>query len=70
MPAGVPVEVSCLVLSTQHLDEDMDSAAVRAMVEPYIREVIPEGWLTDDDGLARQPDRQVRASAGRTATPG
>ncbi len=44
---GVPVEVSCLVLSTQHLDEDMDSAAVREMVEPYIREVIPEGWLTD-----------------------
>ena len=44
---GVPVEVSCLVLSTQHLDEDMDSAAVRAMVEPYIREVLPEGWLTD-----------------------
>ena len=44
---GAPVEVSCLVLSTQHLDEDMDSAAVRAMVEPHIREVIPEGWLTD-----------------------
>ena len=36
------------MLSTQHLDEDMDSAAVREMVEPYIREVIPEGWLTDN----------------------
>jgi S-adenosylmethionine synthetase len=44
---GVPVEVSCLVLSTQHLDEEMDSGAVRAMVEPHVREVIPEGWLTD-----------------------
>ncbi|PZQ51568.1 MAG: methionine adenosyltransferase [Rhodovulum sulfidophilum] len=44
---GVPVEVSSLVLSTQHLDEDMTSADVRAMVEPYIREVLPEGWLTD-----------------------
>ena len=43
---GVPVEVSSLVLSTQHLDEDMTSADVREMVEPYIREVIPEGWLT------------------------
>jgi S-adenosylmethionine synthetase len=45
--AGVPVEVMSLVLSTQHLDEDMSSADVREMVEPYIREVIPQGWLTD-----------------------
>jgi S-adenosylmethionine synthetase len=43
---GRPVEVSCLVLSTQHLDEGMESADVREMVEPYIREVVPEGWLT------------------------
>ena len=45
---GVPVEVTSLVLSTQHLDEAMTSADVRAMVEPYIREVLPEGWLTDE----------------------
>ena len=44
---GRPVEVSSLVLSTQHLDEDMTSADVRHMVEPYLREVLPEGWLTD-----------------------
>ena len=44
---GRPVEVSSLVLSTQHLDEDMTSADVRRMVEPYLREVLPEGWLTD-----------------------
>ncbi len=43
---GRPVEVTSLVLSTQHLDEDMTSADVREMVEPYVREVIPEGWLT------------------------
>jgi S-adenosylmethionine synthetase len=43
---GRPVEVASLVLSTQHVDPDMDSDAVRAMVEPYIREVVPEGWLT------------------------
>jgi S-adenosylmethionine synthetase len=43
---GKPFEVSSLVLSTQHLDEDMTSADVRAMVEPYIAEVLPEGWLT------------------------
>ena len=57
---GRPVEVSCLVLSTQHLDESMESSDVREMVEPYIREVMPEGWLTARHGLARQPDRQVR----------
>ncbi|MFT3972897.1 MAG: methionine adenosyltransferase [Amaricoccus sp.] len=44
---GVPVEVASLVLSTQHLDEDMTSADVREMVEPYIRGVLPEGWITD-----------------------
>ena len=44
---GKPVEVSSLVLSTQHLDEEMTSDDVREMVEPYIREVLPEGWLTD-----------------------
>jgi S-adenosylmethionine synthetase len=43
---GAPIEVSSLVLSTQHLDEDMTSADVREMVEPYIREVLPESWLT------------------------
>jgi S-adenosylmethionine synthetase len=43
---GVPVEVASLVLSTQHLDENMSSDDVREMVEPYIREVVPEGWLT------------------------
>jgi len=44
---GVPVGVSSLVLSTQHLDESLTSADIRAMVEPYIREVLPEGWLSD-----------------------
>jgi len=45
---GRPVEVTSLVLSTQHLDEEMTSAEVREMVEPFIREVIPEGWLTEN----------------------
>ena len=43
---GKPVEITSLVLSTQHLDESMTSADVRDLVEPYIREVLPEGWLT------------------------
>ncbi len=43
---GKPVEVTSLVLSTQHLDETLTSADIRAIVEPYIRETLPEGWLT------------------------
>ena len=42
---GKPVRVSSIVLSTQHLDESMSSADVRAVVEPYIRETLPDGWI-------------------------
>ena len=44
---GKPVGVSSIVLSTQHLDEDMTSDDVRTVVEPYILEVLPNGWITD-----------------------
>jgi len=44
---GKPVEVTSVVLSTQHLDEALTSDDVRAIVEPYIRGELPEGWLTD-----------------------
>jgi S-adenosylmethionine synthetase len=44
---GKPVEVTSIVLSTQHESEDQTSADIRAIVEPYIREVLPEGWITD-----------------------
>ena len=45
---GVPVGVTSVVLSTQHLDEAMTSEDVRAVVEPYILEVLPEGWISPD----------------------
>ncbi len=44
---GVPVGISSLVLSTQHLDERLSSADIRAIVEPHIRQVLPDGWLTE-----------------------
>jgi S-adenosylmethionine synthetase len=44
---GRPVEVTSIVLSTQHESEAQSSADIRAIVEPYIREVLPEGWLSD-----------------------
>ena len=43
---GMPVEVTSIVLSTQHSDETQTSADIRAIVEPYIREVMPEGLIT------------------------
>ena len=43
---GAPVGVSSIVLSTQHLDETLTSADVRAIVEPYIRAELPEGWIS------------------------
>ena len=45
---GKPVGVTSIVLSTQHLDEAMTSDDVRLVVEPYIRETLPEGWITSD----------------------
>jgi len=43
---GKPVEVTQLVLSTQHESESQTSDDIRALVEPYIREVVPADWLT------------------------
>jgi S-adenosylmethionine synthetase len=45
---GRPVGVASIVLSTQHLDESLSSDDVRGIVEPYIREVLPEGWVSGD----------------------
>ncbi|MBV2360071.1 methionine adenosyltransferase [Thalassococcus sp. CAU 1522] len=45
---GKPVGVSSIVLSTQHESEAQSSADIRAIVEPYIQEVLPEGWITAD----------------------
>ncbi|MDM8166861.1 methionine adenosyltransferase [Roseovarius sp.] len=45
---GKPVGVTQVVLSTQHLDEDLTSDNIREIVEPYIREVLPQDWLSDE----------------------
>ena len=44
---GKPVEVTSIVLSTQHALDTQTSDDIRAIVEPYIRQVLPDGWLTD-----------------------
>lgn len=43
---GKPVEVTSVVLSTQHESLAQSSEDIRAIVEPYITDVLPKGWLT------------------------
>jgi S-adenosylmethionine synthetase len=45
---GKPVGATQIVVSTQHLDEDMTSADVRKMVEPYVKKALPKGWIKKD----------------------
>ena len=45
---GKPIGVTSIVLSTQHLDETMTSDDVREVVEPYIRETLPDGWISPE----------------------
>jgi S-adenosylmethionine synthetase len=45
---GKPVGVSSIVLSTQHLDENQTSDDIRKIVEPYILEILPQGWITPE----------------------
>jgi S-adenosylmethionine synthetase len=42
---GMPVEVMQIVVSTQHLDENMSSHDVREIVEPYVRQALPADWI-------------------------
>ncbi|MEI2385646.1 methionine adenosyltransferase [Breoghania sp. JC706] len=43
---GKPVGITSVVLSTQHTDPDLSSADVRKIVEPYITQTLPDGWLS------------------------
>jgi S-adenosylmethionine synthetase len=44
---GKPVGVREIVVSHQHLVEDMTSNQVRERLEPYIRKALPDGWISD-----------------------
>ena len=44
---GKPVRATSIVLSTQH-DKGLTAADVAAIVRPYIIEVLPEGFITDE----------------------
>ena len=44
---GKPVGASAIVLSTQHAD-GLSPSDIADIVKPYIFEVMPDGWITDD----------------------
>ena len=44
---GKPVGAREIVVSHQHLVEDMTSNQVRERVEPYVRQALPQGWISD-----------------------
>jgi S-adenosylmethionine synthetase len=45
---GKPVGVTQIVVSHQHLDKNLSSNHVREIVEPYVRQALPEGWIGRD----------------------
>ena len=45
---GKPVGVREIVVSHQHLDESLTSEDMRALIEPYCRKALPDGWISSD----------------------
>jgi len=40
-----PVEATQIVVSAQHYDENLTSHDIQAIVEPYVRQALPQGWI-------------------------
>jgi len=45
---GKPVGITQVVVSHQHIVENLTSKDVRDIVEPYVRKAVPDGWITKD----------------------
>jgi S-adenosylmethionine synthetase len=45
---GKPVGVTQIVVSHQHVVEDLTSNQVRAIIEPYVTKALPAGWISKD----------------------
>ena len=45
---GKPVAATQIVVSQQHVDEDLTSEDMRALIEPFAREALPEGWISNE----------------------
>jgi S-adenosylmethionine synthetase len=45
---GKPVSVTQIVVSHQHIVEDLTSRQVREIIEPYVLKALPQGWVTKE----------------------
>ncbi|MGL4398013.1 MAG: methionine adenosyltransferase [Hyphomicrobium sp.] len=45
---GKPVGVTQIVVSHQHVVEDLTSKQVRDIIEPFVRKALPDGWIGKD----------------------
>ena len=45
---GKPVAVTQIVVSHQHLDENLTSADMRKIIEPHVRKALPKSWIKKD----------------------
>ncbi len=52
--AGKPVRATAVVVSTQHT-EDIDQDEVREIVRPHVVNVLPEGWMCDEEHFHVNP---------------
>jgi S-adenosylmethionine synthetase len=51
---GKPVRATSVVVSTQH-GESLDQEQVRAIVRPYVNQVLPNGWMCPEDEFYVNP---------------
>jgi S-adenosylmethionine synthetase len=51
---GKPQRATSVVVSTQH-DEKLTQKQVREIVRPFVREVLPEGWMCPEDEFYVNP---------------
>ncbi|HRF10277.1 MAG TPA: methionine adenosyltransferase domain-containing protein, partial [Xanthobacteraceae bacterium] len=56
---GKPVKCTAVVVSTQHKEKDgkkvLESADIKELVLPYIKKVLPEGWMPPLDQIYVNP---------------
>ena len=51
---GKPIKATSVVVSTQHSD-DLSNEEVREIVRPHVLNVLPEGWMCDEDNFFVNP---------------
>ncbi len=52
--SGKPVRATSVVVSTQH-EESLDQDEVRDLVRPFVLDVLPDGWMCDEDEFYVNP---------------